>query len=428
MKPQTNQPLEIDPPKKGLLPILLQVLLIIIVLGCGIALAGYYLKTGPQAKPRKRVPPPTLVQVKPISFQDHQLTLEGMGTIYAAKEVNLTPGVNGEIVNINKEMVPGGSLVRGDILFNIDPIDYKLAALELQNEVDIASHELALEMGSQRIAQKEFEILGQTVSASERTLILREPQLKIKHATLKNKQAKLAKAELNLSRTAVTAPFNSVIISTSVNLGSRVSQSTSVAKLAGTDEFWMKILLPVEQLKWITLPADDDQTEGSSVRIYLDNDNGSSFRTGKISKLAPNLEDQGKLAIVYATVQDPLSFKPENQSKPKLLLGSFVRAEITGITFRNVLTIERNHLRENNSVWIMDENDRLDIRPVDIIAKNRDQILVSNSINAGEKLITSALSAPVQGAKLTLFSQKKARPKQEDNKGNIPQQNQGSRN
>lgn len=427
MKPQTNQAPEIDTSQKGLIPILLQILLIIIVLGCGIALAGYYLKTGPKAKPRKRVPTPPLVQVKPVSFQDHQLTLEGMGTIYAAKEVNLIPGVNGEIVNINKKMVPGGSLVRGDILFNIDPIDYKLAALELQNEVDIASHELALEMGNQLIAQKEFEILGQTVSASEKTLILREPQLKIKQAILKNKQAKLAKAELNLSRTAVTAPFNSVIISTSVNLGSRVNQSTSVAKLAGTDEFWVKILLPVEQLKWITLPADD-QPEGSPVRIYLDYGLGSPFRTGKISKLAPNLEDQGKLAIVYATVHDPLSLQPENQNKPKLLLGSFVRAEIAGITFKKVLTIERNHLRENNSIWIMDENDKLDIRPVDIIAKNRDQILVSNSINAGEKLITSALSAPVQGAELTLFSQKKGRPKQEDSKGKIPQPHQGSLN
>lgn len=375
------------------------------VLGGGITLATYYLKTGPEPKSRKRIPNPPLVQIEKMNFQDHQLQIEGMGTVVAAKEINLTPGVSGEIIKINPHLVAGGSISAGETLINIDPIDYQLAVLELQNEVNIVSHEIELEMGNQRVSQKEFEILGQAVSQSEKSLILREPQLNIKKATLKNKQSKLAQAELNLKRTTVVAPFNATVISTSVNLGSRVSQSSPMANLVGTDEFWIKILLPVEHLQWIKLP-DKDKSNGAMVRVYLDNHPDSPFREGQISKLAASLEEQGKLAILFAVVKDPLALLEENRDKPKLLLGAFVRAEIAGTTFRNVLAIDRNHLRENNSVWVMDDDDRLEIRPVQISARNKTQLFVTNSLKEGERLITSSLSAPVEGTKLRLLGKK----------------------
>ncbi len=392
--------------RKKIFNIIFQFFLILAVLGCGIALATYYLKTGPKPKPRKRQPNPPVVQVETIHFQDHQLEIEGMGTVVPAREISLIPGVSGEIVKINPHLEAGGRLLVGEVLINIDPIDYQLTVLELQNEVDIVNHEIELEMGNQRVAQKEFEILGEVVSKAEKNLMLREPQLRIKQASLKNKQAKLAQAKLNLKRTTVVAPFNSTVISTSVSLGSRVNQTSPMAKLVGTDEFWVKLLLPVEHLQWIKLPDKDDE-RGTKVRIYLDNRHNSTFREGKISKLAANLEEQGKLAIVYAVVKDPLALQEKHRNQPKLLLGSFVRVEIEGTTFENVLAIERNHLRENNSVWIMGNDDKLDIRPVEISARNKTKLFITNSLKDGERLIISALSAPVEGTKLRLLSKEK---------------------
>ena len=388
--------------KKRLVSVLLQILLSIAVLGCGVALATYYLRTGPEAKPHKRQASPPLVQVTQVNYGTHQLTINGMGTVLAAKEINLTPGVGGEIIAISDNMVPGGFFTKDETLIAIDPLDYKLAILRLQSEVAKAQNDFELEMGNQRIARKEYEILGQEVTATEKKLMLRDPQLRISEATLQGVKATLAQAELNLKRTRVDAPFNGVVLSRSVNLGTRIAESTVLATLVGTDEFWIKLAIPTDQLKWITFPADGKQ--GSKVRIFLqDNATGESFRTGRVIRLAADVEEKGRMAAVYVAVKDPLCLLPENSKNPKLLLGSFVRADIEGAELASVVSINRDHLRENNSIWLMKDDNTLEIRKVNIVAKTNDQVLVESGLQNGERLIVTGLSSPVAGSLVQLL-------------------------
>jgi RND family efflux transporter MFP subunit len=399
-----------NPNKKRLIAILLQVLLSIAVLGCGVALAAYYLKTGPEAKPRKREPNPPLVEVKQINYAPHRFTVNGMGTVLAAKEINLTPGVGGEIISMHDKMVPGGFFAKDDVLADIDPLDYELAVKRLQSEVAKVQNELELEMGNQRISQKEFELLGQEVSETEKKLMLREPQLAMQKATLDGAKATLAQAELNLKRTRIKAPFNGVVLSRSVNIGARVSESTVLARLVGTDEFWLKLAIPTDQLKWITFPADDKNRQGSRVRIFLrQTAKEDNFLIGRVVRLAADVEEQGRMAAVYVSVSDPLSLLPENREKPQLLLGSFVRAEIEGSQLASVVAINRDYLREGDRVWLMNGDNTLEIREVDIIAKNNDLIFIGSGLADGEKLIVSGLSSPVAGIPVKLLPMGKDR-------------------
>jgi RND family efflux transporter MFP subunit len=387
------------PNKKRLTTVLLQLFLSIAVLGCGAVLATYYLKTGPEAKPRKHETSPPLVEVKQINYGAHRLIINGMGPVLAAKEINLTASVGGEIVNMSDKMVPGGFFAKDDLLVAIDPLDYQLAVMRLQSEVSKVQNELELEMGNQLIAQKEFEVLGQEVSRAEKKLMLRQPQLEIQKATLAGVKATLAQAELNLKRTQVKAPFNGVVLSRSVNFGSRISESTVLARLVGTDEFWLKLAIPTTQLKWIIFPTDSRQ--GSEVRIFLqETTKDSVYRTGRVVRLAADVEEQGRMAAVYVAVKDPLCLLPENSKKPqlpKLLLGSFVRADIEGSELASVVTVNRDYLREGDSIWVMKDDNTLEIRKVDIVARTNDQVLIGSGLADGEKLIVSGLSAPVTG-------------------------------
>ena len=247
--------------------------------------------------------------------------ISGMGTVLSAKEINLTPGVGGEIIEMSDNMVPGGFFMKNETLVTIDPIDYQLAITRLQSEVAKAQNDLDLEMGNQLVAQKEFEILGQEVTATEKNLMLRTPQLEIKKATLLGVKATLAQAELDRKRTRVHAPFNGVVLSRSVNLGTRVSESTVLAGLVGTDEFWLKLAIPTNQLQWIIFP--EGNTPGSQVRVFLqDKTTDDSFRIGRVIRLAADVEDKGRMAAVYVAIEDPLCLQPKNTKKPKLLLGS----------------------------------------------------------------------------------------------------------
>lgn len=407
MKPEDTSAPEKDQNKNRLVSVLLQLLLSIVVLGAGVALATYFLKTGPEAKPRKREPSPPLVEVTTLGYRHHQLLVTGMGTVLASKEINLTPGVGGEIIEMSEILVPGGFFASGEHLLSIDPVDYKLEILLLKSELARAQSDLGLEMGNQNIARKEYEILGQEVSEAEKKLMLREPQLEAQKATLQGLQARLALAELQLKRTKVAAPFNGVVLSRSVNLGTRVGESTVLGKLVGTDEFWLKLAIPVDQLRWIIFPGDVSP-QGSEVRIFLQGKrNGSSLRTGRVFRLAADLEEQGRMAIVYVAVKDPLCLLPENSDKQKLLLGSFVRADIAGTTLSSVVPINRDHLRDGNTIWLMKDDNTLEIRPVDIAARTSTQVLIERGIEEGEKLIVSGLSAPVSGTPVKLLKKRK---------------------
>lgn len=389
--------------KNRIVKVLLQLGLSLLVLGCSFALATYYLKTSPKAKPRKRTPRPPLVQVENVRFSSPNYTIEGMGTVIGSEEVDLTPRVSGEVISISDQLMPGGLFQQHSLLLQIDARDYELTLLQLKSELAKAQSDLDLEMGNQRIALKEFELLGQQVSETEKKLMLRMPQLGIAKANLNGVKARLKKVELDLSRTSVAAPFNAVILEKKVAVGSRVTPSTMLAKLVGTDSFWVKITVPVDQLQWFTIPSNKAQ-DGSAVKIFPGSKVGPhSYRSGKIIRLGAGLEQDGRMAQVYAEVKDPLCLLPANNKLPKLLLDSFVRAEIKGHQFSEIAVIAREQLRTDGAVWLLDENNRLEIRKVEVAASTRDKVYITSGLSASDRIITSQLASPVAGTGLRVM-------------------------
>ena len=397
--PETNKP------KTSMQRIFLQILCSLIALGCAAVLASYYIKTPPKAKPRPRTPVAPLVTVTSIQPQNILYAFEAMGTVTSAQEISLAPRVSGEITNVSPELVPGGYVKNGDHLITIDPTDYELTILQLQSDLAKVTSDLKLEMGSQRIAIKEFEILGEKVSATEKKLMLRKPQLGIAKAAVANAEAKLERAQLDLSRTKVTAPFNGVILTKMVDLGSHVSSTTSIAQLSGTDRFWIKASLPVDHLQWLDIPTTTSNT-GSPARIFLqENSDNTQHRDGRVIRLAASLEAEGRMAVLYVSVDDPLSLTRGNKDKPQLLLGAFVRVKFSGSELNNVFAIDRNHLHENDTLWLLAEDNTLEVKQVDIIVKNKEYIYTTTSLGTHPRLITSQIASPRAGMQLRLLPQ-----------------------
>jgi hypothetical protein len=50
----------------------------------------------------------------------------------------------------------------------------------------------------------------------------------------------------------------------------------------------------------------------------------------------------------------------------------------------------------------MNGDGRLEIRPVEILFRGKDEVLVKNGISEGERLVVSDLPAPVEGMQLRL--------------------------
>lgn len=379
----------------------LHVLLPLIALACGIAITFYLLETKPKAKPGKRPSTAMLVEVQKVVSGPQVTILEAMGEIIPARQIEIRPRVSGEISQVSKEFLPGGFFSTNQPMLSIDRTDYDLIVSQLESEVARVESDLALEMGNQRIAQRELALLGEEVSADEKALILRKPQLDKLYATKTFAESKLSQARLNLERTDIAAPFNGIITSRMVDTGAKISESTILATLVGTDAFWLQLTLPEEQLQWVKIPSNSDE-EGSTVKIFSQGSTGGSYRTGQVIRLSAALEEQGRMAQLLVRVEDPLCLKSENRDKPKLLLGSYVRAEIDGITIASGVRLNRSHIHEGNSVWLMDNKGLLDIRQVDVIFRGRNHVIVNGGMKDAERLVTSALSSPVAGIPLRL--------------------------
>jgi hypothetical protein len=114
------------------------------------------------------------------------------------------------------------------------------------------------------------------------------------------------------------------------------------------------------------------------------------------------LETRGQLARVLVVVDDPFCLKPENRDLPQLLMDSYISAQIEGRTLASVFAVDRSHLRENESVWIMDDAGRLDIRPVQIGFRGTDRVYVTAGLVENERLVATDIAAPVHGMPLRL--------------------------
>jgi len=113
------------------------------------------------------------------------------------------------------------------------------------------------------------------------------------------------------------------------------------------------------------------------------------------------------MAQLLVKIDDPLCLKPENSAKPKLLLGSFVKAELFGIPVDSAVTLDRSHIHDGNTVWLMNDEGQLQIRKVDILFRNRDQVIVAEGLGEGERLVTTQLSSPIEGIPLKLAGETK---------------------
>jgi multidrug efflux pump subunit AcrA (membrane-fusion protein) len=110
------------------------------------------------------------------------------------------------------------------------------------------------------------------------------------------------------------------------------------------------------------------------------------------------IDPHNRTAHVVVTVTDPLTKDDTGRSLlNQLLPGMFVEVRMLGEELADVIAVPRGALRDNDTVWIADSENRLHIRTVDIIRRERDEILVQAGLQAGEHVILTGLTGAAEG-------------------------------
>jgi hypothetical protein len=79
-----------------------------------------------------------------------------------------------------------------------------------------------------------------------------------------------------------------------------------------------------------------------------------------------------------------------------------VRVLLEGESYDDEIVIDREYLRTGDNVWVLSEENTLEIRPVEIAARTREQIFIRSGLEEGERLIISNLATAVAGTRLSL--------------------------
>jgi RND family efflux transporter MFP subunit len=326
--------------------------------------------------------------------------LKGFGTVTAERTLELRPQVSGHITSNHPEFREGGRIPSGETLITIDPRDYEFILSAQKASFAEAKAALQLEQGNQIVAEKEWSLLGSSIEASDqqKNLALRKPQLAAKQAALTAAESMVKKAELDLSRTTITAPFDSLVLSPAIAPQQFVSPQASIGKVVATDRFLIKVKIAADKLELLsptsTVEASVTPQENSAVSI-----------PGVFLGAVGTVDVEGGTPEVSVAVNDPLG---KVSGLPQLLLGSYVAVEFQGQELQQVLEIPRSAARENNELWLLTKDSKLARITYSPAFSDEHSIFVTASYPKDSRLITSNLSLPLEGMQLIDQSQSDA--------------------
>lgn len=335
-----------------------------------------------------------LVNVIPVSLGNYQPKFITLGKVEAATKIELSPEVSGKIIYRSDKFDPGSYLKKGELLYQIDAIDFKHQIDLRQSELLAAQSELSLELGRQNIAQQELSILETTPKPEQKNLILRQPQLQAVKSKVDFAKAMLDQAKVNLSRTKIFSPFDAFVLNKKADLGSRVSTGQTLGQIVGTEEYRVLATLPLNQLKWLNIGEN-----GSIAKIYDEIAWGENYRKGEVTHLHGVLEKDSRLAQILISIKDPLCLKKEHSQLPKMMLGAMLKVELLGKPIHQVIRLDRRYLRKNNTTWVMN-NDLLNIVSLQIALSDENYVYVTSGLKDGDLVITTNLSRVSDGAAL----------------------------
>jgi hypothetical protein len=115
------------------------------------------------------------------------------------------------------------------------------------------------------------------------------------------------------------------------------------------------------------------------------------------------IDVRSRMVHVIAQVKDPYGLLAEGEgggserATAPLVVGLFVEAEIVGRRLDAVAVLPRAALRDGSRVLVVDADDRMVFRPVEIVRIERDQVVIGAGLAPGERVCVSPLQAVVEG-------------------------------
>jgi RND family efflux transporter MFP subunit len=381
------------------------ILPVAIVVGTGAVVGTVIASRGgvESAAPEESVLP---VKVLQVAADNGPSTIVATGTVVPGQQITLTPEVTGKLREVSPKLVPGGRFGKGEVIARIDGTNYVAALRTAEQSLEAARLELRLEEGRAAVAEREWNLLGPADRAGrDPDLALRKPQLAVARASVRAAEAHLDRAQMDVSRTRLVAPFDSVVVQEAVDVGQVVSLGTQVATLVGSTHARVTVSIPVDQLDVVEVAGQPNAAgqvpeRGTAATVIQALADGSQVvRQGEVIGVSGQLDPQTRTALL--TVDIPGALDPALGSRP-LLPGAFVSVELQGAGIGSAYRLPRTALSDGDTVWVVDAESTLQRRSVSVAWSLPDAVVLRDGISPGDQVVVSAMSNPLVGQRVSV--------------------------
>jgi len=332
------------------------------------------------------------VRVVPVVSRDVALDVVSQGTVAPRTESALIPEVSGRVVWTSPALVSGGYFEQGEPLLRIEREDYEVALEQARAALERAQGEYA---HAQESLGRQTD-LANTSATSEARLDDAERAARVTSASVREASAVQRRAERDLARTEIEAPFGGRVREESVDRGQFLTRGQPFATIYATDFVEVRLPIADAQLAYLDLPiferrtlSEEDMPEVELSARFA----GQEYRwQGRIVRTEGEIDARSRFVHVVARVGNDGLQAP-------LPVGLFVQARIRGRMARGVAVVPRSALHDGQ-VLVVDDEDRLRFRDVEVLRVEGDDAFLAGGLSDGERVCLSQLPAPVDGMKV----------------------------
>ncbi|MBH0021947.1 efflux RND transporter periplasmic adaptor subunit [Pseudoalteromonas sp. SWXJ133] len=324
------------------------------------------------------------VQVEPVAANDHQVIINSYGEVKPLESTQLSAQVSGEVLSWHPNFVAGGIVARGETLFTIEKDNYEAAVLVAEAEIARAQAGLIEEQAQAQVAADEAKRFP---SKARTDLFLRKPQVLSAQASVKSAQAALKRAQRDLDNCEVTAPYDALVISRNVGVGQYVTMGSQVAELNNIET--AEVIIPIAGFDSVFLP---ERIKGITATIIQKGLN-SFTREGVIDRDLGIVDNATRMSSLVVRIEDPYGLKTK---QPIIKFGSYVQVNFAGAMLNNIYRLPQA-LVNNQTVWVVNENQELEPRKVTVIREEGEYFYISDGLQADDKLVITLPEYPQKG-------------------------------
>ncbi|MBV1877922.1 MAG: efflux RND transporter periplasmic adaptor subunit [Pseudomonadales bacterium] len=364
----------------------------IAVLLFAVVVAYGLVATAPQPEKVELQDVATSIRTLTIAKQQIRLNIRSQGSVTPRTETTLVAEVAGRVEWISANLVSGGYFNQGELLLRLDGQD-------LQANVERSIASLARALAEAEHSAFEFNRLAELVKNKLTSQSSVEAALRVKRvsdAVVRESKVALKQAERDYQRTEIRAPYDGLVRSKHVDVGQYIARSKTIAQIYSSDSIEVRIPLADSQLSFLNLPLGQRGELPAELQadVTLSTHYGGQYYEwqGKLVRTEAEIDTRTRMLNAVVRVEDNL-----NDEQPPLPVGLFVHASIAGKLVDDIAVLPRAVIRNQTQVLVVDHENRLRYRDIEILRFDRDEVYINAGLKNGELVNLSPIQTVIDG-------------------------------